>query len=107
MDTLFMETNNATLSLLRKAGCEIVIPDNQNCCGALHAHSGEKMLAKELAKKNIAAFEKTEADWIVINSGGCGALLVEYDHLLNDDPKWRERARAFVKKNQGYCRSPY
>lgn len=95
MDTMFMDTNDSTLFILSKANCEIVIPQKQNCCGALHAHSGEKDGAKALAKENILAFEHVEADYIVSNAGGCGALLVEYGHLLKDDPEWAERAKAF------------
>ncbi|ALF12053.1 (Fe-S)-binding protein [Parageobacillus thermoglucosidasius] len=98
MDTLFLETNNATIQLLQKAGCEIVIPQTQACCGALHGHSGEKELAKELAKQNIEAFEKSNVEFIITNAGGCGAFLMEYDHLLKDDPQWAERAKKFVAK---------
>jgi glycolate oxidase iron-sulfur subunit len=98
MDTLFLETNNATIQLLQKAGCEIVIPKTQACCGALHGHSGEKELAKELAKQNIEAFEKSDVEFIITNAGGCGAFLIEYDHLLKDDPQWSERAKKFVAK---------
>lgn len=98
MDTLFLETNHATIQLLQKAGCEIVIPKTQACCGALHGHSGEKELAKELAKQNIEAFGKNEVDYIITNAGGCGAFLIEYDHLLKDDPQWSERAEKFVAK---------
>ncbi len=98
MDTLFLETNNATIQLLQKAGCEIVIPKTQACCGALHGHSGEKELAKELAKQNIEAFEKSNVEFIITNAGGCGAFLIEYDHLLKDDPQWSERAKKFVAK---------
>ncbi|RXI99989.1 (Fe-S)-binding protein [Anaerobacillus alkaliphilus] len=95
MDTMFMDTNDATLFILSKSNCEIVIPEKQNCCGALHAHSGEKDGAKALAKENILAFENVKADFIVSNAGGCGALLVEYGHLLKDDPEWAERAKVF------------
>lgn len=98
MDTMFLETNNATMKLLQLAGCEIVIPKNQACCGALHGHSGEKSSAKGLAKRNIAAFEDLQVDYIITNAGGCGAFLVEYDHLLKDDPNWNERAKNFSSK---------
>ncbi|WP_240473342.1 (Fe-S)-binding protein [Salsuginibacillus kocurii] len=98
METMFKETNEKTLFLLKKAGCEILIPETQNCCGALHAHSGEKEKAKELAKANIQAFEEAEIEAIISNAGGCGAILTEYDHLLSDEPKWQERARPFVSK---------
>ncbi|OMP67876.1 (Fe-S)-binding protein [Domibacillus epiphyticus] len=98
MDTMFLNTNNATIKLLQKAGCDIVIPEGQNCCGALHGHSGEKDGAKELAKRNIDAFEKSDADYIITNAGGCGAFLIDYDHLLKDDPDYAERAKAFTAK---------
>lgn len=98
MDTVFMKTNDATMKLLQLAGCEIVIPPEQACCGALHGHSGEKQRAKELAKRNILAFEELNVDYIITNAGGCGAFLIDYDHLLKDDPKWAERAKHFTRK---------
>ncbi|TYR81254.1 (Fe-S)-binding protein [Priestia megaterium] len=98
MDTLFLDTNNATTKLLQLAGCEIVIPQNQACCGALHGHSGEKEGAKALAKRNIQAFEALNADYIITNAGGCGGFLIEYDHLLKNDAAWKDRAKAFVEK---------
>ncbi|MBS2968118.1 (Fe-S)-binding protein [Metabacillus sp. KIGAM252] len=98
MDTMFMETNNATAKLLQAAGCEIVIPKKQACCGALHGHSGEKAEGKELAKRNIQAFEDLDADYIITNAGGCGAFLIEYGHLLQDEPEWHERAITFSAK---------
>jgi glycolate oxidase iron-sulfur subunit len=98
MDTMFLDTNNATMKLLQHAGCEIVIPKSQACCGALHGHSGEKNGAKELAKRNIASFEDLGVDYIITNAGGCGAFLVDYDHLLKDDAEWYHRAVAFKEK---------
>ncbi|MBT2726803.1 (Fe-S)-binding protein [Bacillus sp. ISL-75] len=98
MDTMFLKSNDATMKLLQKAGCEVVIPQNQTCCGALHGHSGEKEAAKDLAKRNIRAFEDLNVDFIITNAGGCGAFLVDYDHLLKDDPAWKDRARDFKEK---------
>lgn len=98
MDTMFMKTNDSTLKLLQIAGCEIVTPPTQVCCGALHSHSGEKNGAKELARKNIQAFEDLQVDYIISNAGGCGAFLIEYDHLLKDDPTWASRAEDFSNK---------
>ena len=98
MDTMFLSTNNSTMKLLQLAGCEIVIPNNQACCGALHGHSGEKSGAKELAKRNIKAFEELNIDYIITNAGGCGAFLIDYNHLLKDDPEWQDRAQSFVDK---------
>src|SRR5699024_3095907 len=98
MDTIFMKTNDATMKLLQYAGCEIVIPKTQGCCGALHGHSGEVDRARQMAKRNIEAFEEAEVDYIITNAGGCGAFLVDYDHLLKDDPEWKERADVFANK---------
>ncbi len=98
MDTIFQSTNDATTKLLQYAGCEIVIPKMQSCCGALHGHSGEQDRAREMAKRNIEAFEVAKIDYIITNAGGCGAFLVDYAHLLKDDPEWHERAVAFSNK---------
>jgi glycolate oxidase iron-sulfur subunit len=95
---MFYETNQATARLLTKAGCEVIFVENQSCCGALHAHSGEMNGAKGLAKRNIEAFEKANVDFVVNNAGGCGAALKEYHHWFHDEPEWKERAMAFVAK---------
>ncbi|QTN01577.1 4Fe-4S dicluster domain-containing protein [Sediminibacillus dalangtanensis] len=98
MDTVFLSTNDATTKLLQYAGCEIIVPEAQACCGALHGHSGEKQQAKTMAKRNIAAFEEAGIDYIITNAGGCGAFLVDYGHLLKDEPEWKDRAEAFSSK---------
>lgn len=98
MDMMFTETNINTVKLLTEAGFEVVIPHTQNCCGALQAHSGEQDIAKDLARKNIKAFKDAEVDYIVSNAGGCGALLVEYDHLLRDEPQWAEGSVWFAER---------
>lgn len=100
MDAVMSRINRLTIELLRSVGCEVVVPKTQNCCGALHAHQGETGKAKELAKANIAAFQESGADFFVNNAGGCGATLVEYDHLLSDEKEWAEAARSFVRKSK-------
>ena len=61
---------------------------------------------KNLAKRNIEAFEDLNIDYIITNAGGCGAYLVDYDYLLKDDPEWAERAKQFVSKiKRYYCYS--
>ncbi|MDQ0337407.1 glycolate oxidase iron-sulfur subunit [Caldalkalibacillus uzonensis] len=97
-DTLMSRTNRLTIELLSKVGCEVVIPPQQTCCGALHAHQGTTEMAKALAKANLAAFEAVEADYYVNNAGGCGAMLREYDRLLASDEDWGLRAERFVAK---------
>lgn len=100
MDAMFRRINQLSVQLLAEVGCEVIIAENQTCCGALHAHTGDAEESKALAKRNIAAFEEVGADFIVNNAGGCGAMLTEYDHLLADEPEWADRAKRFVEKSK-------
>jgi glycolate oxidase iron-sulfur subunit len=94
----FSHVNAATARVLAAEGCEVVIPRNQSCCGALMVHSGLEESAIALAKSTIAAFESANVDAIAINSAGCGSTMKEYGHLLRDDPVFAERAAAFSAK---------
>lgn len=98
MDTMFQETNRNTIELLTRLGCEVVIPKNQQCCGALQGHSGEMDRAKRNAKANLEAFDLNGIDYIVNNAGGCGAFLSEYDRLFENDPTLLALAERFVGK---------
>ncbi|MBS1255615.1 MAG: Lactate utilization protein A [Deltaproteobacteria bacterium] len=82
MDVSEKAIHNSTLTLLRHIGCEVVIPGNQVCCGALHVHSGDRKTAREFAVKNLAAFEPRNLDATITNAAGCGAQLKEYNHLF-------------------------
>lgn len=95
MDVAFAETNRNTAELLAAAGYEVVIPENQTCCGALQAHGGDEKQAKEQARANLHAFKEAKVDWIASNAGGCGAQLVEVPYLLRDEPEYAEEARQF------------
>jgi glycolate oxidase iron-sulfur subunit len=75
MPELFGAVNAATARVLARNGFEVVVPQGQGCCGALHLHAGAPELAHELERANLAAFEG--ADAIVVNSAGCGAALRE------------------------------
>ncbi|MEK3989848.1 (Fe-S)-binding protein [Robertmurraya sp. FSL R5-0851] len=98
MDVMFRETNEHSIQLLSKSGFKIHTPSEQTCCGALHIHNGNRKKAIELAKQNIEVFEKSSAENIVSNAGGCGAALREYEELFRDDPEWLPRAREFSRK---------
>ncbi|WP_454861274.1 (Fe-S)-binding protein [Peribacillus frigoritolerans] len=100
MDSMMSRINRLSIELLTIAGCEVILPENQNCCGALHSHQGETKQAKALAKRNIQAFMQTDADVIVNNAGGCGASLLEYGHLLAEDQEWAAAARDFSEKSK-------
>jgi glycolate oxidase iron-sulfur subunit len=98
MNVLFGDTNEVSVQLLNEAGCDVVTPQEQGCCGALYAHGGNLNEARACARRNIEAFEKHELDAIIINAAGCGSTLKEYGHLLHDDPEWAERGKAFSAK---------
>jgi glycolate oxidase iron-sulfur subunit len=90
MEGLFRETNRATERVLAREGFELVSADGQMCCGALHAHAGQRDAAKQLARTNIIAFLNSGADRIIVNAAGCGAAMKEYAALLADDPLAKE-----------------
>jgi glycolate oxidase iron-sulfur subunit len=94
----FQHVNQATARVLAAEGCEVVIPQAQECCGALMLHSGLDEQAAALARRMIAVFEKANVDSIVINAAGCGSTMKEYGHLLRDDPAWAARAATFSAK---------
>ena len=85
MDVSEKAIHDATLTLLRSIGCEVVVPGNQVCCGALHVHSGDRKTAQEFAVKNLSAFEPRNLDAIITNAAGCGAQLMEYHNLFAEE----------------------
>jgi glycolate oxidase iron-sulfur subunit len=92
---LLPEVNAATARVLAAEGCEVIIPKDQGCCGALMIHVGEENAALDYARRTIDAFERVSVDIVVINAAGCGSSMKEYGHLLRDDPKYSERAKEF------------
>jgi len=98
MRGLFAHTNAATARVVQAAGHHVVHARHQHCCGALHAHAGDLDGARELARRNIAAFEQQPDALIGVNSAGCGAMLKDYTHLLQDDHAWRARAETVSKR---------
>jgi glycolate oxidase iron-sulfur subunit len=85
----FARLNEATVRVLQKNGCEVTLPPQQGCCGALHLHSGLRPQAEKLARRNVAAFSGG-FDAIITNAAGCGSTLKEYGELLGTP-----EARAF------------
>jgi glycolate oxidase iron-sulfur subunit len=98
MDGLFAHVHRATERVLAHNGYTLRATTAQHCCGALHAHAGDLAGARALARRNIVAFESSDADVIAVNSAGCGAMLKQYGHLLQDDPAWSARAVALAAK---------
>ena len=96
MRASYGDVHTATARVLAHLGVEVIDTPGQTCCGALHAHAGDKAEAVRLAKLNIAAFEG--ADVILVNAAGCGAHLKSYAHLLEDRPNWAARAAALASR---------
>ena len=95
MHVAFAPWHEATVRVLNAAGVEVIVPRDQGCCGAITIHAGEMPKGRELAKRNIAAFERSGADVYVVNAAGCGSALKEYGHLFHGDAEWENRAIAF------------
>jgi glycolate oxidase iron-sulfur subunit len=92
----FARLHEASVRVLQRNGCEVVVPAGQGCCGALHLHSGLPDDARALARRNIDALRGGAFDAIVSNSAGCGAMLKEYGELLAGDPAYATAAQQFA-----------
>src|ERR1700722_5568076 len=102
----FQHVNEATARVLAAEGCEVVIPQQQECCGALMVHSGLEEQAAAVARRMIATFEKAQVDTIVINAAGCGSTMKEYGHLLRENPSWGGRGPALSPQGGGITHNP-
>ena len=87
----------AALALLERAGCEVIVPATQTCCGQPGYNSGDREGARRLAEKMIGEFEP--CDYVVAPSGSCaGMIRVHYAELFSDRPAWRSRVQALAQK---------
>jgi len=84
MSALFGHVHDATRRTLEVNGYRVIEVRGQTCCGALHEHAGHGKGARALAAANVEALAD-RADFIVVNSAGCGALLKDYGHLLGTE----------------------
>ena len=92
------DINDATIRLLRRLGCEVVVPKGMGCCGALTHHMGREGEAHGFAAANIRAFvaemDGEGLDAIVINTSGCGTTVKDYGHMFRNDPVAADAARV-------------
>ena len=125
---LFQHVNRQTIDLLTHAGCDVIVPAAQVCCGAIHHHAGHAPEGENFARMNVEAFvgkgtadrgqgtagagasvpaDETLAspaprhaspDYIITNIAGCGAQLKDYAHFLRDDPRYAERSKDFASR---------
>ena len=88
--------NEATVRLLTRHGCEVVVAPGAGCCGALVHHMGREQPALAQARANVDAWtreiEGGGLDAIVVNASGCGTTVKDYGFMLRDDPEWADRA---------------
>ncbi|MEQ8346054.1 MAG: glycolate oxidase subunit GlcF [Sneathiellaceae bacterium] len=94
--TLAPQINLATIRLLTRFGCEVVVPDGMGCCGALVHHLGQEHAARDHARRNLAAVQAAERegrfDAVLVNASGCGTMMKDYGFLLRDDPALADAA---------------
>lgn len=98
MPLAFPNVNEASVRMLNRAQLDVTVPATQGCCGALAVHAGDPQTARDMARVNIEAFERSGADVYVSNAAGCGAMLKEYGHLFAGDAAWEPRAKRFSSR---------
>jgi glycolate oxidase iron-sulfur subunit len=94
-DVFFHRVNEATVRVLSAEGLDVLVPRDQQCCGALELHAGREDPALARARRTIERFEQLDVDHVVTNVAGCGSSMKDYAHLLADDPQWARRAKEF------------
>jgi len=98
MNVAFADVDRDTIEILLHNDCEVLIPQDQECCGSLQAHNGDISSAERLARHNIDLFLSYNPEWIITNSAGCGAFMKEYERYLSSDPAYKEKAEVFSRK---------
>ncbi|WP_027235467.1 glycolate oxidase subunit GlcF [Leisingera caerulea] len=92
------DINDATIRLLTRLGCEVVVAKGAGCCGALTHHMGREDESHATAAKNIRAWtaemDGQGLDAIVINTSGCGTTVKEYGHMFRNEPLAADAARV-------------
>ena len=99
------DINAATIRLLTRHGCEIIIANGAGCCGAVNHHLGQDQAGKALAAANVRAWTKItgDIDAVIVNASGCGTMVKDYGHLFRNDPKLAETAKVISDKTRDIC----
>ena len=84
------EINNATIRLLTRMGCEVVVAEGAGCCGSLNHHMGQHDPAAMLARTNIEAWnreiDRGGLDAVIVNASGCGTTIKDYGFMFRNEP---------------------
>lgn len=94
MDQLFPDVHLSTVRLLLWHGYDVVVPNDQTCCGALQIHVGENETAARLAEANVSVFNDRDCDAVIVNAAGCGAHMKRYDRICPSGGSSRFAARV-------------
>jgi glycolate oxidase iron-sulfur subunit len=97
MNSMLGSINRSSVRLLTAAGYDVLVPGEQICCGALANHAGLRDTAREMARKNIAAFPVEQVDAIIINAAGCGAMLKEYPLLIDGAEEFSSKVKDIAE----------
>jgi Fe-S oxidoreductase len=92
MPLVHPRTMEASVRVMARNGCRVLVPTGQGCCGALNLHSGDPDTARAMARRNIDVFLESGVEKVVVASAGCGSTMKEYGELLRDDPEYAARA---------------
>ena len=97
------EINEASLRLLRRLGCTVLVPEIP-CCGSLRHHMGQSAIAQNQARSTIdAVLGCGEVDGFVINASGCGASIKDYAHILRHDRSYQDKAETLANISFDIC----
>lgn len=96
IDLLRPTAGFAVVKLLQEAGCEVVVPEQQTCCGQPAYNNGDQENARAIARQVISTLE--QYDHVVIPSGSCGGMLIHhYPMLFDDEPQWQQKAQQLAE----------
>lgn len=96
VDVMRPSVGFAAIQLLQQAGCEVVVPKTQTCCGQPAYNSGDKTNAITMAKQLIEQFQSYE--YVVVPSGSCAGMIKAHYPSLLDDEQWQQKAQALAAK---------
>lgn len=101
-DAMFRHVHWATARVLQANGCEVLVPRDQVCCGAIHYHSGAGEPALDFARRNVETFERLQSggtiDAVIVNVAGCGSMLKDYGHIAHELKADDDRFGCFATK---------
>jgi len=101
-DAMFRHVHWATARVLQANGCEVLVPREQSCCGAIHYHSGAGQPALDFARQNAKTEERLGSDGkidaVIVNVAGCGSMLKDYGHIAHELGAADDRLARFASK---------